>query len=140
VTAAQAESRPGAEGQGVPGEDAGESEARVEARALSEVRAGAVIELAGRLYLREAKDLSGQMESLLKRRISKVIFDMSRVEYMNSSAIASLANCAAGAKGYGGNVVLMALTPTIRKVLDTLGLLGLFLTAETKEEAVKALS
>lgn len=122
------------------GEGAGEGEARVEARALDELRAGAIIELVGRLYLREAKELSGEMESLLKRRISRVIMDMSKVEYMNSSAIASLANCAAGAKGYGGNVVLMALTPTIRNVLDTLGLLGLFLTAETKDDAIKVLS
>jgi anti-sigma B factor antagonist len=117
-----------------------ESVARVKASDIAELPRGALMELAGRLYLREAKELSGEMEALLKRDISKVIIDMSHVEYMNSSAIASLANCAAGAKGYGGNIVLMSLTPTIRNVLETLGLLGLFLTAETQEDAVKALS
>ncbi len=123
-----------------PGQGDEEDEARIGARALKELPAGALVELAGRLYLREAKELSAEMESLLKRNIAKVIFDMSRVEYMNSSAIASLANCAAGAKGCGGNVVLMALTPTVRNVLETLGLIGLFITADSLDDAVKALS
>ena len=122
------------------GQDNEDSRKRVIAHALDELPGAALMELAGRLFLREAKELTAEMEALLKHDIAKVILDMSHVEYMNSSAIASLATCAAGAKGYGGNVVLMALTPTIRNVLDTLGLLGLFLTADTQEEAIKALS
>lgn len=140
MTENQENPQPEEEGQNTPDKGDEQSKAHVEAHDLKELPGAALMELAGRLFLREAKELSGEMEALLKRDIAKVILDMSHVDYMNSSAIASLANCAAGAKGYGGNVVLMALTPTIRNVLETLGLLGLFLTADTQEEAIKALS
>jgi anti-anti-sigma factor len=122
-------------------EDAEEKvEGRIDVFPLKKPPSTALIELKGYFYHKEAKELNEKMQALLNQRIAKVILDMSHVRYMNSTAIAALTNCAAATQGHSGKAVLVALNPTIEKVLKTLGLLGLFTTAHTVAEAVRILS
>ena len=117
-----------------------EPEAWVRIDRLDEAPSTTLIVLGGFLQQKEAKKLLTKVNSLRNEDVKHVIFDMSEVKYANSSAIAAFASCANLLKGHGGQTVLLGLRPNIRLVFATLGLLGLFIIAATKEEAVKALS
>lgn len=117
-----------------------EPETRVEIEKLDQPARTAVVVLGGYLYLSEAKKLTEEVETLILTGVKNLIIEMQDVCYMNSSAIAALSNCAASVSGGGGRAILTALNPTIEKVLETLGLLGMFTTARSREEALEMLS
>jgi anti-anti-sigma factor len=95
--------------------------------------------LSGILRHEEAKQIAAQTHEAMTGGAISVIFDMSGVEYMNSTAIGSLVNGAAAMEGAGGKAVLTALRPTMERVLATLGLVGMFHKASTLEEALRIL-
>jgi len=121
-------------------EDPKEQETRVEIQKLPELPSAVIVTLGGYLEQKEARELADRVHLLLSQGTTKIVFDMSQVRYINSAAIAALANSAAALEGHGGKAVLLALSPTIQTVFETLGLLGIFETASTREEAVQALS
>ena len=125
---------------GPPTASGDNTEAKLEVERLEKPASTAVLTLGGFLYLKKAKVLIKEVTALVRDGFTNIIFDMSDVKYMNSSAVAALANGAATVEGHGGKAVLVSLTPTIEKVLTTLGLIGMFLCLPTKEEAISALS
>jgi anti-anti-sigma factor len=125
-------------GQGTPVEGEQKPEASIEIEKLG--GSAAVISLGGYLHLKEATKITEAIESLALQGVKNIIFDMTNARYMNSSAIATLANGAASLKGFGGDAILVPLECTVMKVIETLGILGMFTTAATKEEAIAGLS
>lgn len=123
-----------------PAETEEEINAWVEIEFLEDPPSTVVMVLGGYLQQKEAKKLSSKVESLLAEGIRNVVFDMSDVQYANSSAMGAFTNSAASIKGHGGIVVLQSLRPNVRMVFVTLGLLGMFTVASTREEALKAIS
>ena len=115
-------------------------EAHLEVEELDSPPSSAIITLEGYFLHKEAKKLTEAIESLVLKGKKKIIFDLSNTKYMNSSAIAALANCAATTKGFGGDTVLVPVGSTVMNVLGTLGLLGMFTTASSREEAIDAIS
>jgi anti-anti-sigma factor len=126
--------------QQLPPQSGQDAETRLEIERLDDPPSAAIILLAGYFYHKQAKQLTEKVEDLALQGIKNVIFDMTDLLYMNSSAIASLATCASFFKGRGGNTILMPRGATVMKVLETLGLLGMFTTTTTREEAIKAIS
>jgi len=100
----------------------------------------AVITLSGHFMLIESKALTEAIEALVLKGVKNIIFDLTNTSYMNSTAIGALANCAASTKGFGGDTVLFPTGATVMNVLDMLGLVGLFSTASSREEAIEKLA
>jgi anti-anti-sigma factor len=103
---------------------------------LEKPEATAIIALHGFLQRKEAIAIMKTLSSLQDDGVLKVVFDMSEVEYANSSAISAFVNSASSLKAAGGYSVLLAMRPNVRNVFETLGLLGLFRIAATREEAL----
>ena len=112
----------------------------IQVERLDKPKGVALIKLDGYLQQKEAKQIIGKVDSLTVEGVNKVIFDMSNVKYMNSSAMGAFTNCATLLKAKDGTLVLMNMLSNIRLVFVTLGLLGLFETAKTREEAIKLIS
>lgn len=104
---------------------------------LGKPKSSAIITLGGFLQRREANEVMRTVNSLQEEDFVKVIFDLADVKYANSSAIGVFVNCASTLKASGGQAVLLAMRPNIKKVFDTLGLAGLFEIASTKTEALQ---
>jgi len=110
--------------------------ATIKVERLEEPKATALITLGGFLQRREANELLRTVNLLMDEGIKKVVFDMSEVNYANSSAIGAFVNCASSLKALGGQAVLLAMKSNIKKVFDTLGLAGLFWLTAVREEAL----
>jgi anti-anti-sigma factor len=99
-----------------------------------------IMTMGGFLQRSEANQIMKTVESLLKENITHILFDMSHVQYANSSAIGAFVNGASRLKADGGEAVLVAMRPNIRRIFETLGLIGLFIVAGSKEKAIEAIS
>jgi len=68
-----------------------------------------VLQLAGKLALgREEQRIESMTEELLQSGLSKIIFDITGVSYINSAGIGMLAMTAGRLKDRGGKLVLIA--------------------------------
>lgn len=128
-------------GAGKPtGQDPEHHGARIEIERLISPAATAFITLSGFLQRREARAVANTLESFRQEGISNIIFEMSGVQYANSSVVGAFVNCASIVKASGGQVVLLSMRPNMETVLQTLGLAGLFTIVNSKEDALKAVS
>ncbi len=66
-----------------------------------------------------------QLDQLLHRHLAaghyKFALDMAEVQYINSSALRSLADVITETRARGGDLKLVALTPRVRRVLQIVG-------------------
>ena len=115
-------------------------ETTLEIKRLDKPESAVIVTLTGFLQRREANKVTKAINTLQDEGVDKIIFDLAEVVYANSSAIGAFVNCASSLKAGGGQTVLMAMRPNIRKVFDTLGLTGLFCVVATKDEAIEAVS
>ena len=67
--------------------------------------------------------------------VSRIIFDFSKTDFMDSSGIGILLNRDKQMKASGGTVSFYGASPQILRVLRIGGMLGLMAQYETKEEA-----
>ncbi len=116
-----------------------EAELLLKVARLEKPKTTAIITLGGFLQRREANEIMRVVSSLQEEGFVKVIFDLADVKYANSSAIGVFVNCASSLKAGGGQAILLAMRPNIRKVFDTLGLAGLFFIASTRAEALQVM-
>jgi len=122
------------------GDSGGEKASVIEVERLESPDNAAVLKLGGYLQQKESKELVKHIDALSVEGVSSVILDMSNVKYINSSAMGAFTNCATLLKAKGGKLVLLSMVSNIRLVFATLGLLGLFEIAKTREDAIKLVS
>ena len=77
---------------------------------------------------------------LLDQGISRIVLDLSEVDFIVSSGFRTIGGCISGAKDMGGNVVVLRPTAEVLEILRLLGFHNLVTIAETREEAIRALT
>ena len=88
---------------------------------------GAVVELAGRLALgRESPRIETLLAELLRKGELRVIFDMTRLDAIDSAGMAQVARAAGRLKASGGRLVVAAtarakVCPTVMEAADVFG-------------------
>jgi anti-anti-sigma factor len=89
-----------------------------------------------------ARDLRSQLQKISEAETVYVIFDMSLTQFLSSTGmglIVAFAN--EHQKKYGtGSVVLAGLSDHIKRTMDVLGLLDLFIVVPDREKALKLCS
>ena len=88
--------------------------------AVTEGRDGAVVALGGVLDVASAVSLRPTIEELLTRRPSRVAFDLSALEFVDSSGIALMLEVAAQVEA----VELRHASAIVRRVVEVTGLTG----------------
>ncbi len=91
----------------------------------------------------EELDASNSVE--FKRDISpvleantKVVFDLSKLRFMDSSGLGSFLSCLRKSNAKGGDLKLCGMSPRVRTVIELVRLHRIFDIYGTKEEAVRA--
>jgi len=97
-----------------------------------------VIALAGDLDLGSAPGLRSTLLDLLQRNPQRVIFDLARLNYMDSSGIGTMVDFKRRLERNGGRIILTGLPDRIRSLLEITQLHKFFTICGTVEEAVEA--
>jgi len=99
------------------------------------------VQVIGRLTLgREAQRLESLMADLAQKGVSKLILDLSGVEYIDSSGIGIVVLAAGRLKQAGCKMVLVAPEGRVLQLLKMAGLDGLLTISETVEHAAAAVA
>lgn len=98
-----------------------------------------VLSLSGELDYHSSPELREKLTELTSKQAPKILVDLSGVDYMDSSGIATFVEAFQKTKRYQGRLILAALTPTVRGVFEIAKLDSIFEIAPTVGEAVKSL-
>jgi len=97
-----------------------------------------IIAIKGEIDLQSSPELRVAMLGLLKKYTpKKLILNLSRVAYMDSSAIAVLVEMLKQMNARGGKICLTALQPRVKGLLEIVRLNTIFPIFETDQEAMK---
>jgi anti-sigma B factor antagonist len=101
----------------------------------------AIIEITGRVTLGEgAAVLRDKVHSLLHQGRTKLLLDLSGVDYLDSAGLGEILATFATVRRQSGSLKLLGLTGRIRDLLSITKLLTVFETFDTEEEAVRSFS
>ena len=98
-----------------------------------------VLELSGELDYHSSPELREKLSELTGKQSPKILVDLSGVEYMDSSGIATFVEAFQKTKRYQGRLILAALTDTVRGVFEIAKLDSIFEIAPTVVEGVTSL-
>ncbi len=98
-----------------------------------------IIELEGEVDVYTAPQLKQQMISLLEGGARQMIVDLTKVEYLDSTALGVLIGGLKRMREMDGNMVLVCPSPRIRRVFEITGLDKIFDIHNTAQEAQEAL-
>jgi anti-sigma B factor antagonist len=77
-----------------------------------------VVSLAGELDLGTSPEVARTLEGLIGNGARRVVVDLARLEFLDSSGINVLVSAARSMDGDGGALTLAAVQPLVRRVLD----------------------
>jgi len=99
----------------------------------------AILEIVGDIDLSSSPEARKMLlQELTSNRTARVILNMARVEYIDSSGVASLIEGLKAARDIGSRLVLFGLSPIAREVLQLSRLLKIFEIYENEEQALHA--
>lgn len=76
------------------------------------------IAIAGRLTAAEAHKVRGDVIDTVERGAARVVLDLGRLEYCDSSGLSVLISALRAARTRDGNVALAGLTPSVRALIE----------------------
>lgn len=96
----------------------------------------AILEFRGELDAFNLAPLATAIDKVLERGEVKLLFNLKRLAFINSSGLGYLLKARKKAQAAGGDVVLVEPSKFLRKVMATLGLDRLVMMFETEDEAL----
>jgi len=99
-----------------------------------------VIALQGDLDFHSSPNLRKELEKLLDSQAPKVIIDLLKVDYVDSSGLATFVELYQKMKRYGAKFSLFNLSESVQSVFEIAKLNSIFLIAKTEEEALRLIS
>jgi anti-sigma B factor antagonist len=78
-----------------------------------------LIALEGEIDLHRTPDVKRELEAAIAEKPAKLMVDLSKVTYIDSSGLATLLEGMQGVEFYGGKFYLVALQETIRPIFET---------------------
>jgi anti-sigma B factor antagonist len=98
----------------------------------------AIVEMEGSLDGKTAPEVQGRVLTGVEN-FSKVLMDMTKVQYVSSAGLRILLLLYRQIKAKGGKIALVGMTEEIEDVMSNTGLLNFFLTADNIEAGMEAL-
>jgi anti-anti-sigma factor len=97
-----------------------------------------IFALEGRVDSEGAMQLDETLRAAVEAGETKIVLDMSEVQYMNSAALRTLADIITKTRDKDGDMKLAALQPKVRRVLQIVGFDRFSSVHETLESALAA--
>jgi anti-sigma B factor antagonist len=77
-----------------------------------------LVEVSGRLMLgRECQQVEWMLAELLSQQQKKVVFDLSKLEYLDSTGVGIIATCSGKLEASGGELRIACLQPKVEDVM-----------------------
>ena len=95
-------------------------------------------ELAGAIDASTVHIFQNELEDARKRGVTKLIMDISKIKYVNSTGLGSLVKYADTFKAGGGGIVLLRVPAKVKIVIEMLGLHEFFEMCSAEREAIEA--
>lgn len=99
-----------------------------------------VVEMEGELDFHSSPELRTRLGELTSKQALKILIDLKKVGYMDSSGIATFVEAFQKTKRYHGRLILADLTPTVRGVFEIAKLESIFEIAADRDEAMNRFS
>jgi anti-anti-sigma factor len=93
-------------------------------------------ELSGAIDASTVHIFQNQLEDARKRGVTKLVMDISKIKYVNSTGLGSLVKYADTFKAGGGGVVLLRVPAKVKIVIEMLGLHEFFEMCGSEQEAI----
>jgi anti-sigma B factor antagonist len=104
----------------------------------SQINAISVLELAGRFDIYTAPEVKDWLVQATQKIPANIVIDLSQVDFIDSTALATLIQGSKQARTNQGNICLSGLRPSVRMVLELTRLDQVFEIYNKKEEAINA--
>ena len=97
-----------------------------------------VVSLGGEVTVFSSPALRERLHKVRDERPARVVLDLSDVQYVDSSGVATFVDALRQIRGAGGEMVLAGVSERVRGVIEIARLDTLFPMAETVEEALQS--
>ena len=97
-----------------------------------------VLPLEGQIDLNVSAKVAESIAELVKEKPARLVVDLSRVNYIDSSGLAVLINGMRDMEDYGGIFILAGVREEVRPILETARLENFFLIFPSVDEALAA--
>ncbi len=98
-----------------------------------------VVEVEGDLDFHSSPNLRQTLNQLTDKKTPKIVVNLKKVGYMDSSGIATFVEALQKSKKYQGKLVLAEMAPAVRSVFEIAKLDSIFLLADTLQDGFKKL-
>lgn len=99
-----------------------------------------VIRFEGDLDYHNSTDIRERLGVFMEEKPAKIMINLEKVPYMDSSAIAAFVELSQRGRAYGASIVFYNLTDTVKSVFELAKLHLFFSIADSETEAAKLLS
>ncbi len=99
-----------------------------------------IVYLKGRLDVHYSEEIENELNNLISQGRKKILLNLENVEYLSSSGLRVFIAISRRLKEVGGELKLMKLNETTKKIFKIVELTDMFDIYETQEEALKSFS
>jgi anti-anti-sigma factor len=99
----------------------------------------AVIELSGRFDAVSAEEAKQELHGLIEEGNTKLVLNLSRLEFIDSAGLGVLVSCLRRAAAEGGDLRVAEVPTFCRSIFELTRLTRVFDVTESEEDALKAL-
>ena len=98
-----------------------------------------IVDVVGHIDLHSSSDLRKVLQETLRDKTAlRVVVNLQRVDYMDSSGVAALVEGLKTSMGLNTRFVLCGLGPAVKEILKLTQLLSVFQVCESEEQALRA--
>jgi anti-sigma B factor antagonist len=98
-----------------------------------------IFELTGELDFHTSPNFRDCLHQLMDKKAAKVVVNLKKVSYIDSSGLATFVEALQKIKRYDGKLVLAELLPAVRSVFEIAKLDSVFMLTDSEDEAFQLL-
>ncbi|MFA5144314.1 MAG: STAS domain-containing protein [Candidatus Omnitrophota bacterium] len=98
-----------------------------------------VCRVEGDIDISSSPDIKKAFDKLIAQKTQRMIIDLSKVSYVDSSGLATLVGILKNMRSYGGKMAIAGMSPKVKSLFEITKLDKLFVIAASEEEAAARL-
>lgn len=98
-----------------------------------------IVQLEGELDLHVAPEIAATLNPIIAESPVRLVIDLSRVTYIDSSGLAVLIRAVQDVETYGGRLMIAGAKENVRSIIESAGLSSFFLTFPHVDAALAAI-
>lgn len=99
-----------------------------------------ILEVSGEIDFHSSRELRDKFQEILEKKCSKLLVNLKKVSYIDSSGLATFVEALQRINRVGGKLVLVGLVPAVRGVFEIAKLDSIFALTDSEEKAFSVLT